>query len=206
MSQRPPCIALLAITAVALATLSVRVHGATDTHALAQQVCSSCHGPRGNSSNPDVPSLAGQVAPYLEKQLAAFKAQRRHGVMSGVASGLSAAEAHALATYFSQQPAHWNPMRSAAARNSKRGRTIYLEGIDSKHVPACASCHALNGSGLAPEFPRLAGQHASYIAAQLRAFRASNRLSNPNAMMRAVSAPLSDSDIRAVSAYIEALR
>lgn len=206
MSQRPPCTALLAIVALVLGAPSVRVHGATDASALAQQVCSSCHGPRGNSGNPEIPSLAGQGALYLEQQLLAFKAQRRHGVMSGVASGLSAADARALATYFSQQPPRWNPERSAAAQDSRRGRSIYLEGIDAKHVPACASCHALDGSGLPPEFPRLAGQHAAYVDSQLRKFRAGNRLSNPNAMMRVVSAPLSDADIRAVSTYIEALR
>ncbi|HZX69802.1 MAG TPA: c-type cytochrome [Rhodanobacter sp.] len=203
MHHRLLLLALCATTALALAALGVRAQGATDAHAPAMQVCASCHGPHGNSTNPEVPSIAGQVEPYLQKQLAAFKAQRREGVMGGVAMGLSDAEARDAAAYFSSQPAHWNPQRSLAAHGSARGRSIYVDGIGDKQVPACASCHALHGEGLPPEFPRLAGQHASYIAAQLRAFRSDSRLSNPNAMMRAVSAKLSDAEIGAVSDYIE---
>ena len=198
-----PLLALSATTALAPAAWAVHAQGASGAHTLATQVCASCHGPHGNSTNPEVPSIAGQVEPYLQKQLAAFKAQRRKGVMGGVAMGLSAADARTAAVYFSQQPAHWNPQRSAIAPVPKQGRSIYVDGIGSKQVPACASCHALHGEGLAPEFPRLAGQHADYIEAQLRAFRSHSRLSNPNAMMRAVAAPLSDAEIRAVSAYIE---
>lgn len=205
-----PPLALSLATALALAASGVHAQdardAAADAHALATQVCAGCHGPRGNSTNPEVPSIAGQVAPYLEKQLAAFKAQRRKGVMGGVAMGLSAADAQAAAVYFSQQAADWNPQRSAMASVPTRGRSIYVDGISSKQVPACASCHALHGEGLAPEFPRLAGQHADYIAAQLRAFRSHSRLSNPNAMMRAVADPLSDAEIRAVADYIEWMR
>jgi cytochrome c553 len=195
-----------ATTVLALAALGAHAQGAGGPHPLAEQVCSSCHGPHGNSTDPDVPSIAGQVEPYLEKQLAAFKAQRRKGVMGGVAMGLSAADARAAARYFAQQPARWNAQQSPIRPVPQRGRAIYVDGIASKQVPACASCHALQGEGLPTEFPRLAGQHAPYLEAQLRAFRADSRLSNPNAMMRAVAAPLTDAEIRAVSNYIEGMR
>ena len=168
-------------------------------------VCAACHGRDGNSVDPDVPSLAGQGAPYLERQLIAFKTQRRTGVMSGIAVGLSDEDMHVAADWFAQQVALPNPDPRPDSAALRQGAAIYRHGIDTKNVPACASCHAMNGSGLPPEFPRLAGQHTNYLEAQLRAFRSDSRLSNPNAMMRDISGRLSDQEIDAVAQYIAGL-
>ena len=171
---------------------------------LVANVCEACHGKDGNSVDKSVPSLAGQGGVYLQRQVAAFQAQRRLGIMSGVAMGLNNAEIREAATYFSQQIAKPGANQSSGAGAPQRGEEIYVEGIVATQVPACASCHAMNGAGLPPEFPRLAGQHARYIAEQLRAFRSGNRYGN-NAMMRKVSAKLSDQQIEAVADYIEHL-
>lgn len=169
-------------------------------------VCASCHGRDGNSRDASVPSLAGQGRAYLERQLAAFKAQRRVGVMSGIAMALGDADVHAAAAYFAQQIAKPDARATIDPAQGKLGETIYRDGIEARSVPACASCHALDGAGLLPEFPRLAGQQSDYVAEQLRAFRSGRRLSNPNAMMRALSAKLSDEDIEAVADYIARMR
>jgi len=168
-------------------------------------VCAACHGRDGNSVDPGVPSLAGQGAPYLERQLIAFKTQRRTGVMSGIAVGLSDEGMHAAVGWFAQQMARPNPDPRPDSAALRQGAAIYRHGIDTKNVPACASCHAMNGSGLPPEFPRIAGQHTNYLEAQLRAFRSDSRLSNPNAMMRDISGRLSDQEIDAVAQYIAGL-
>jgi cytochrome c553 len=168
-------------------------------------VCETCHGKNGTSTDPSVPSLAGQGSTYLRSQLAAFQAQRRVGVMSGIAMNLSNTDIREAARYFSQQILHAHPSRTADSNALRRGHAIYDVGIAATNVPACASCHALDGAGLPSEFPRLAGQHSRYIAAQLRAFRSDNRLST-NTMMQGVAAKLSDDEIRAVADYIEALQ
>jgi cytochrome c553 len=187
----------VAASASALFAAKAAVAPSVVTH-----VCAACHSRDGNSVNPAVPSLAGQGAPYLERQLLAFKTQRRTGVMSGVAVGLSDADMRAAAAWFGQQVAQPNSDPWSDSVALRQGAAIYRRGIARKNVPACASCHALNGSGLSPEFPRLAGQHTNYLEAQLRAFRSDNRLSNPNAMMRGISAQLSDEEIDAVAQYI----
>lgn len=168
-------------------------------------VCEACHGKNGNSTNPSVPSLAGQGSAYLRSQLAAFQAQRRVGVMSGIAMNLSDTDMREAARYFSQQILQTHPNRTADVNGLRRGQAIYDVGIAATNVPACASCHALDGAGLPSEFPRLAGQHSGYVAAQLRAFRSDNRLST-NTMMQSVAAKLSDNEIRAVADYIESLQ
>lgn len=209
--MRPPSI--IAVLAIATFGVVETAGGntlfaakATVAPAIVTQLCAACHGREGNSADPRVSLLAGQVAPYLERQLAAFKAQRRTGVMGGVAMGLSRADMHAAACWFARQTPLPNPDPWADSAALAKGATIYREGIVAKKVPACAACHALRGGGLAPEFPRLAGQHSGYLRAQLRAFRSSSRLSNPNAMMRDISSHLSDSDIDAVTRYIADLQ
>ncbi|MDQ6780771.1 MAG: c-type cytochrome [Candidatus Eremiobacteraeota bacterium] len=178
---------------------------ATHAQELIAHVCEACHGKDGNSTDPNVPSLAGQESGYLQNQLAGFQAQRRVGVMSSVAMNLTRADIRDAATYFSQQILRAGPIETGDSSAVRRGRAIYNDGIASIDVPACASCHALNGAGLPSAFPRLAGQHSRYIAAQLRAFRSDSRLST-NRMMQDVSAKLSDGEIGAVADYIAGMQ
>ena len=68
------------------------------------QVCQSCHGPDGNSTNPAFPKLAGQEADYLVKALGDYKSgTRKNAIMSGFAAQLSPQDMEDLAAYFSRQ-------------------------------------------------------------------------------------------------------
>jgi len=66
----------------------------------------------------------------------------------------------------------------------------------------CASCHGPGGRSTAPTFPRLAGQTAPYIEAQLKAFRDQTR-GDPDAVayMWGMASQLSDSTIAALADY-----
>ena len=177
---------------------------------IVQQVCSACHGVDGNSAAPPNPSLAGQHAEYLVKQLTSFKpqgskpAERSNAVMAGMVASLTADDMNNLAAYFAQQKPVLRQARDPVL--AKLGQAIYRGGIMSKGVAACASCHAPNGVGIPAQFPRIAGQHPEYIEAQLKAFRGAERANDPNRMMRAVAAKLSDREITAVAEYVAGLR
>lgn len=68
----------------------------------------------------------------------------------------------------------------------------------------CAGCHGPTGAGNAAlQYPRLAGLDPSYVAQQLRAFKAGSR---ENATMKAMTAGLSDTDIENLSAYVATLK
>jgi cytochrome c553 len=72
---------------------------------------------------------------------------------------------------------------------------------------ACAACHGPSGRGNAPAaFPSVQGQHATYVAAQLRAYKAGTRNTDPNQMMRDIAAQLSEEEIDAVASYMQGLR
>jgi len=62
----------------------------------------------------------------------------------------------------------------------------------------CAACHGADGNSMVPTFPKLAGQHASYLEKQLSDFKAGNR---KDPTMSAMAAPLSDQDIADLAAY-----
>lgn len=62
----------------------------------------------------------------------------------------------------------------------------------------CGACHGATGSSINPEWPNLAGQHESYIVAQLQAFKQSAR---DNPLMMPNAAPLSDQDMQDLGAH-----
>jgi cytochrome c553 len=178
---------------------------------IAGKVCAACHGPDGNSPLPVNPSIAGQHPEYIYKQLGNFKpkagkaAERNNAVMMGMAAPLSDDDMKNVATYYASQTPR---PRNARGGDEliRQGQLIYRGGIAAKGVAACASCHSPNGAGMPAQYPRVAGQHAEYTAAQLKAFRAGDRANDPNSMMRMVAAKLSDREIAAVAEYLAALR
>ena len=70
--------------------------------AQAASLCAGCHGPKGVSSNPLWPNLAGQQEQYLIKQIKAFRdGQRNDPSMAPMVKSLSDADIDNLAAYFS---------------------------------------------------------------------------------------------------------
>ena len=65
----------------------------------------------------------------------------------------------------------------------------------------CAACHGPDGNSVAPNFPKLAGQHAAYIAKQLAEYKSGER---KNATMNGMAAPLSEQDMADLAAFYAA--
>ena len=63
---------------------------------------------------------------------------------------------------------------------------------------ACGACHGADGNSTNPAWPSLAGQHATYIVDQLKAFK-NNKRSNPLMMGQVMS--LSDQDMADLAVY-----
>jgi cytochrome c553 len=177
---------------------------------IATQVCAACHAADGNSTISANPKLAGQFAEYLHKQLANFKsadgkkALRENAVMGGMVAGLNEDDMKALAAYYAEQK-----LKPAVARDkdlAAKGQAIWRGGNSQTGVPACAGCHGPSGVGMPAVYPRLSGQFAEYIEAQLKAFRAGARANDQNGMMRGVAQRMTDAEMRAVAEYAAGLR
>jgi cytochrome c553 len=170
-------------------------------------VCAACHGPDGNSTNPQWPKIAGQNAAYLLKQLHNFKnpdTGRNNPIMTAQVAALSDQDMADLAEYFAAQP----PSPGVAdPQLVETGQALYRGGDLERGIVACSGCHGPQGRGnAAAKIPALAGQHAEYTAAQLKAFRAMERANDPNQMMRDAAMRLTDQDIAAVASYLQGLR
>lgn len=177
---------------------------------IAKQVCAACHAADGNSIAPANPKLAGQFPEYLHKQLANFKpqggrkAQRSDPVMAGMVANLSDADMRNVAAYYAAQK-----LRPAAASSKELaaiGQKLWRGGNAATGVPACAGCHGPDGAGIPIQYPRLAGQYAAYLEAQLKLFRTGTRANDPNGMMRGVAARMTDQEIKAAAEYAAGLR
>jgi cytochrome c553 len=176
----------------------------------AAQVCAACHAADGNSTAPTNPKIAGQFPEYLHKQLRDFRPQggkkpaRESAVMMGMVASLSDADLKGLADYYAGQ--QLKPAAAGDKNLAALGQKIWRGGNSAAGVPACAGCHGPAGAGLPAQYPRLAGQYAEYVAAQLKAFKEGGRTNDPNAAMRGVASRLSDREIRAVAEYAAGLR
>ena len=167
--------------------------------------CLACHGADGNSVNPIWPKLAGQHPEYILKQLADLKSGvRKDPLMSPMAAPLSDADMADLAAYFSSQK---TAPGTAAPDQAKTGETLYRAGNAASGLTACIACHGPSGAGNgAANFPRLAGQHASYVDKALKDLRSGTRSNDPNRMMRDIAGKMTDAEIAAVAQYIQGLR
>lgn len=168
-------------------------------------VCAACHGADGNSSNPIWPSLAGQHASYIYKQLMDFKEGRRSNAsMTGLAAILSEEDMKNIAAYYeSQQP---RPV-AFDAEMIEAGESIYRGGITVTRVAACMGCHAPSGKGNGPAgWPSLRGQHPEYLVTQLRLFKEGARENDTGKMMRNVVVRMSEQEMQEVAAYLAGIQ
>ena len=207
---------LLALVSAMTLSLAAQVATAADAATTAQTVCAACHGGDGNSFNGDWPKLAGQHASYSATQLAAFRcaatgqpkgcvarSSANSALMIGQAAALSDADIAALAEHYAKQQIKPGV---ADAKLVGAGQKLYQGGNKQNATAACIACHGPDGRGnAAAKFPAIGGQHAAYVAAQLRAYRDGSRRGDPNQMMRNIAASLSDDEIQAVASYVQGL-
>lgn len=204
-------LSFIGLTGAALAAEAPLTGDAAAGKALSAS-CAACHGQDGNSPAPTFPKLAGQNERYLAKQMHDIKSGARPvPTMAGQLDGKSDQDIADIAAYFAAQT---TTTGQADPELIKLGESIYRGGIREKNVPACAACHSPDGRGVAlAGFPHLAGQHAEYTEAQLKAFRAGGD-GDPNGRhndgeetrtMRTIAYRMSDSEIKAVSSYIQGL-
>jgi cytochrome c553 len=174
----------------ALAQLDAAQMAATREKA---QVCVACHGPDGNSQNPDYPILAGQSWRYIYIQLKDFQENRRSDPhVSPMAASLSRDDMIALGNFFAAQKQLPIPFKADPAKVEAGRKTA--------DAVLCPMCH-LGGFVGQNEIPRVAGQWPKYVKKQLEDFKAKRR-TNDAGNMTSVAATLSEQDIENLSQYI----
>jgi cytochrome c553 len=163
-------------------------------------MCVRCHGAETiPPSSTMVPVIAGQSAEYLERALRQYADGRRpSGMMQPVAAALDEEALLQLAKYYAGLSALQASRSRASEQEVQRGQAIATKGLPKRDVPACLTCHA----GGVAAFPTLSGQHAAYLANQLRLWQRGLREDTVyGAIMAPIAKRLTEKDIDDVSAF-----
>ena len=155
----------IACLVLSLTGFSVGQAIAADAVEQAVASCWGCHGAGAAPKDPTIPVIQGQQAGYLEKQLHDFRSgQREDQIMSSMAESIPAKETVRAAAMIAAMP--WPKIEAASGTP------------EPDSVVACQSCHGADfAGGPGPEgvAPRLGGQFAVYLEAQMGVFARGER-------------------------------
>ncbi len=161
------------------------------------QLCSTCHGEKGNSKMENTPSLAGQPELFLTNQLILMRERVRSSeVMAPFVKGLKDDEIIALAAHYAKlepEPSDEPVDQALATRGAQLAQRMY-----------CGSCHLPTYEGR-EQMPRLARQRLDYLIQTLLAYREGTR-SGIDTSMNGVMYGVSDQDIRALAHFLASMR
>jgi cytochrome c553 len=166
-------------------------------------LCPVCHADGNATALPLYPKLAGLDPVYITKQIDDFKAGRRSNpVMDEIIKQLPDSDIPATVAYYSSQVR--TPDEITDKPLAAQGEQIFKHGIMAQGVPACANCHNDDGSGTF-RYPRLAGQHSTYVINQLTNLKSGDRHNDFGQMSR-VAMRLTDDQMKAVAEYVSGLK
>ncbi len=99
-----------------------------------------------------------------------------------------AAAALAVSLFWSQ-PAH-----------AQQGKTLFT-------AKGCPTCHGPDGGApIAPNYPKIKGQNAEYIIAQVKNFRSGERKGSLAVLMQAQAAMVSDKEVEEIAKWLSSLK
>ncbi len=158
-----------------------------ETFAERMAPCLACHGDKGQSDAPEVPSLGGQPAPYLLIQLYLFREKQRVvEIMNEATAKFTDDDLRTFSDFIAALPPPQPPADGAGDARLQRGRTLITQH-------RCNSCHGLDLAGR-DSIPRIAAQREDYLVKSLREYKNNTRPGYDPAMA-SVMAPVSDADI-----------
>ncbi|HEU4618873.1 MAG TPA: cytochrome c [Gammaproteobacteria bacterium] len=159
--------------------------------------CSGCHGVPGYQNvypTYNVPKLGGQNGAYITVALQDYRrGSRSHPTMRAQASVLSDQDIADIAAYFSS-------VKGKPSTGMSDGTPAQIQAGKEKSA-ACAACHGEAGISKGPQWPNLAGQHASYLRQALQEYKAGGRR---DVIMGPMATTLDDDAIEAIAAYFAA--
>ena len=149
--------------------------------------CLACHGEKGQSNIPEVPSLGAQTSPYVLIQLYLFREKlRRFEVMNEAVKGFTDDDLRSFADAISKLPAPPPTTDTADPARMARGQALVRQH-------RCNVCHSPDLAGR-DAVPRIGGQREDFLVKTMREYK-SNTRAGYDASMGDVMQPIPDADI-----------
>ena len=179
--------------ALACAAAPALAQGDAEAGRLKVYTCSGCHGiPNYKNAYPtyNVPRIGGQNFDYIVAALTAYqKGERLHPTMRAQAESFNAQDLQDIAAYLSSLQGE-HESHGSVQGDAEAGKT--------KSQP-CQACHGADGNGTQdPQYPKIGGQYADYLAKALHDYKSGKR-NNP--IMAGFAATLSEEDIDDLAAW-----
>ncbi len=160
--------------------------------------CLACHGEKGQSLIPEVPSLGAQPVFFLAVQLLMFREKMRNlEPMTGMVQGWSDDDLRRVAAIIAKLPA---PRANSNALDPARAEKA--RALIQQH--RCNFCHKQDFSG-EDNAPRLAGQREDYLVKALREYKNNIRRAYDPSMADALH-PLTDADFQDLAHYLSRVK
>ena len=156
--------------------------------------CLACHGERGQSTNPEVPSLGAQTSAYILIQLFLFREKmRRLDIMNDAIKGFTDDDLRAFADTIAKLPPPPPTGDPTDPARMERGRALVRQY-------RCNVCHNGDLAGR-DSVPRIAGQREDFLLKTMREYKASIR-AGYEASMAEVLQPVPDADILDLAYFV----
>ncbi len=171
-------------------------------------MCIGCHGiPGYQASFPEihkVPMISGQNGKFIVSALTAYKkGERKHPTMRAIAGSLSDQDMADLAAYYEK---HGASSVKTVADTPAVAASADVAALLTKGN--CASCHGANFSKpIDGSYPKLAGQHADYLYAALKAYQTEGNphVGRSNAIMGAQVKQFTHRELKMIAGYLGSL-
>ena len=172
-------------------------------------MCIGCHNiPGYQASFPEVyrvPKIAGQNGAYIVAALSEYKSgERKHPSMRAIATTLSSQDMEDVAAYYERLGQSEGGSQAAKAQAVEPPADVAKLLSQSN----CASCHGVNFSApIAPNYPKLAGQHGDYLYVALKAYQTDHnaRVGRSNQIMMGMAKPYTHAELKIIASYLASL-
>jgi cytochrome c553 len=169
--------------------------------------CLACHGEKGVSETPEIPSLGGQPAPYLLIQLYLFREGQRAStfkkddqmiqVMTEMTKSFTDDDLRNFSDFIAKLPAPPPSTDAGDPARMQRGSALIT-------AHRCNSCHGLDLAGR-ENIPHIADQREDFLAKTLREYKGNIR-HGYDGVMAEVTQPVTDDQIADLAYYIARFR
>lgn len=184
---------------------SIEEPGPETVFGVLENRCAACHGLYGKNHSQEIPNLNLLSHTYISQQLLNFKSgNRKNETMQSVVDSFDEDQLLSIAAAMASYKALSEVSPELVEESTDQDAPVEVvqwgdASAGEQKYSLCAGCHGPGGLSSNPDYPSLAGQKATYIFNQLKAFQSGDR-NNP--IMLSMTSSLTEEEMKNVATYL----